>query len=122
MIKAIDLSLLFWCTLIHFKVSLRTFLQGVSTLTNGFPEHELIIEKIAREIGFVHISLSSQLLPMIKLTSRGSSATADAYLTPVVQRYIEGFRSGFEGGLQPGDSRCEFMQSDGGLVNFEKYS
>ncbi|OJI90644.1 hypothetical protein ASPTUDRAFT_37386 [Aspergillus tubingensis CBS 134.48] len=87
-----------------------------------FQEHELTIERIANEIGFTQISLSSQLLPMIKMTSRGASATADAYLTPVIQRYIQGFRSGFQDGLQSSDTRCEFMQSDGGLVNFQKFS
>lgn len=86
-----------------------------------FQDHELAIEKIAKEIGFTQISLSSQLLPMIKMTSRGASATADAYLTPVIQRYIQGFRSGFKDGLSSADTRCEFMQSDGGLANFEKY-
>lgn len=86
-----------------------------------FQEHELAIEKIAKEIGFTQTSLSSQLLPMIKMTSRGASATADAYLTPVIQRYIQGFRAGFKDGLRSNDTRCEFMQSDGGLANFEKY-
>jgi 5-oxoprolinase (ATP-hydrolysing) len=83
-------------------------------------DHELTIERIAKEIGFTQISLSSQLLPMIKMTSRGASATADAYLTPVIKRYIEGFRFGFKDGLRSAETRCEFMQSDGGLVNFEK--
>jgi 5-oxoprolinase (ATP-hydrolysing) len=54
-------------------------------------------------------------MPMIKLVSRGMSATADAYLTPEIKRYIEGFRAGFKDGLEK--TRCEFMQSDGGLVN-----
>ena len=57
---------------------------------------------------------------MIKMTSRGTSATADAYLTPVTRRYVDGFRSGFEDSLRSRGTRCEFMQSDGGLVNFEK--
>ncbi|KAL4882970.1 Hydantoinase B/oxoprolinase-domain-containing protein [Aspergillus karnatakaensis] len=87
-----------------------------------FQEHELAIERIAKEIGFTQISLSSQLLPMIKMTSRGASATADAYLTPVIQRYIEGFRSGFKDGLRSADTRCEFMQSDGGLATFDKFN
>ncbi|KAF2151516.1 putative 5-oxoprolinase [Myriangium duriaei CBS 260.36] len=87
-----------------------------------FPDHELAIGRLANEIGFSHISLSSQLLPMIKLTSRGSSATADAYLTSIVKRYVEGFRAGFEDKLQSAHARCEFMQSDGGLVNFESFS
>ncbi|KAF2168598.1 hypothetical protein M409DRAFT_65506 [Zasmidium cellare ATCC 36951] len=87
-----------------------------------FQEHELAIEEVAREIGFTQISLSSQLLPMIKLTSRGTSATADAYLTPVIKRYIEGFRDGFKDRMSSDKVRCEFMQSDGGLVNFDKFS
>lgn len=87
-----------------------------------FQAHELAIERIAKEIGFTQISLSSQLLPMIKLTSRGASATVDAYLTPVIKKYVEGFREGFKDRLTSDDSRCEFMQSDGGLVNFEKFS
>ncbi|KAL4922131.1 Hydantoinase B/oxoprolinase-domain-containing protein [Aspergillus aurantiobrunneus] len=87
-----------------------------------FQNHELAIERIAKEIGFTQISLSSQLLPMIKMTSRGASATADAYLTPVIQRYIQGFRSGFKDGLRLTDTRCEFMQSDGGLATFDKFN
>ncbi|KAJ5088919.1 Hydantoinaseoxoprolinase N-terminal [Penicillium angulare] len=77
-----------------------------------FQEHEIAVQRIAQEVGFTQISLSSQLLPMIKMTSRGASATADAYLTPVIQRYIEGFRSGFKDELRSENTRCEFMQSD----------
>ncbi|KAJ4396706.1 hypothetical protein N0V93_000927 [Gnomoniopsis smithogilvyi] len=96
-----------------------------------FPDHEAIIGKIADEIGFKHISLSSKLMPMIKLVSRATSVCADAYLTPAIKKYIEGFQTGFEGGLgtksvmqEPGDrgTRCEFMQSDGGLVDVEKFT
>jgi 5-oxoprolinase (ATP-hydrolysing) len=84
-----------------------------------FPQHELQIAEIATEIGFSHISLSSQLTPMIKLMPRGMSATADSYLTPTVKRYI----SGFYGGLaSENDLRCQFMQSDGGLVDFKRFS
>ncbi|KAF2768108.1 hypothetical protein EJ03DRAFT_390108 [Teratosphaeria nubilosa] len=87
-----------------------------------FPDHELVVQKLAQEIGFVQVSLSSQLLPMIKMTSRGASATADAYLTPVIKRYVEGFRNGFSDGLKSDKTRCEFMQSDGGLANIGKFS
>ena len=67
------------------------------------------------------MTLSCLILPMIKMISRGMSATADAYLTPVVKRYIDGFQSGFTDGLQSSNTRCEFMQSDGGLVDVRKY-
>jgi 5-oxoprolinase (ATP-hydrolysing) len=96
-----------------------------------FPDHELHVGKIAEETGFTHISLSSKLMPMIKLVPRATSATADAYLTPEIRRYIDGFTKGFEGGLGSESvkyargsksARCEFMQSDGGLVDVAKFS
>ncbi len=89
-----------------------------------FHDHELAIGKIAEEIGFSQISLSSQLLPMIKAISRGHSAAADAYLSPVVKKYINGFRSGFLGKLEDSThgARCEFMQSDGGLVAWQRFN
>jgi 5-oxoprolinase (ATP-hydrolysing) len=85
-----------------------------------FPDHEKQVQAIALKVGFTHISMSSSLMPMIKLVSRGMSATADAYLTPEIKRYIEGFRQGFKDGLR--NTRCEFMQSDGGLVNMTLFS
>ena len=89
-----------------------------------FPDHELAIGKLAKDIGFGQVSLSSQLLPMIKAISRGHSAAADAYLSPVVQKYIDGFRSGFVGKLEDSieGARCEFMQSDGGLVGWQRFN
>ncbi|KAF3761088.1 hypothetical protein M406DRAFT_296638 [Cryphonectria parasitica EP155] len=98
-----------------------------------FPDHEAVVGRVARDIGFRHVSLSSELMPMIKLVSRATSVCADAYLTPAIRKYIDGFQRGFEGGLgtrsvmeeNPGSdrgARCEFMQSDGGLVDVEKFT
>ncbi|KAK0385016.1 hypothetical protein NLU13_7494 [Sarocladium strictum] len=96
-----------------------------------FPDHEKLIGKVAKDIGFQHISLSHELMPMIKLVSRATSVCADAYLTPAIRKYIDGFSAGFEGGLgtrsvkeEKGSrgARCEFMQSDGGLVDVEKFT
>ncbi|KAG6035069.1 hypothetical protein E4U41_006262 [Claviceps citrina] len=96
-----------------------------------FPDHEAQIGRVAREIGFHHISLSHELMPMVKLVPRATSVCADAYLTPAIKRYIDGFREGFEGGLGTRSvrdekgrkgARCEFMQSDGGLVDVEKFT
>ncbi|KAJ8102289.1 Hydantoinase B/oxoprolinase-domain-containing protein [Lipomyces tetrasporus] len=93
-----------------------------------FPDHEKLVGKIASKVGFEHISLSSQLMPMIKLVPRATSATADAYLTPEIKKYISGFEKGFEGGLGNASAktgkgaRCEFMQSDGGLVDVKSFS
>ena len=70
-------------------------------------------------------------MPMIKLVPRATSACADAYLTPAIKKYISGFQAGFAGGLgtqsvknERGSrgARCEFMQSDGGLVDVDLFS
>ncbi|RFU29743.1 hypothetical protein B7463_g6603, partial [Scytalidium lignicola] len=86
----------------------------------SFPDHEEAIRDLALKEGFTSISVSSALIPMIKLVSRGMSATADAYLTPEIKKYIQGFRKGFEDDLQ--HTRCEFMQSDGGLSSIDRFS
>ena len=88
----------------------------------AFPEHELRIGQIAGSLGF-SVSLSSSLQPMIKVVPRGMSATADAYLTPVIKSYIDSLSKSFVGGLHGSHGcRIEFMQSDGGLVDFRKFS
>ncbi|KAI9209509.1 Hydantoinase B/oxoprolinase-domain-containing protein [Polychytrium aggregatum] len=86
-----------------------------------YPEHEKKIGEIAKRIGFTHVSLSSEIMPMIKIVARGTSATADAYLTPCLQRYIQGFFSGFDAGIHT-NVRVEFMQSDGGLTPVSGFS
>ena len=87
-----------------------------------FPDHEWRVEAIAKELGFEHVSLSSAVgANMVKMVSRGGTASADAYLTPETNKYIAGFAAGFEGGNLDG-LRCEFMQSDGGLVNYKSFS
>ncbi|KAI0854192.1 Hydantoinase B/oxoprolinase-domain-containing protein [Daldinia vernicosa] len=87
-----------------------------------FQDHERAVRDIASEIGFSQVTLSCLTLPMIKMISRGMSATADAYLTPIIQQYISGFQSGFTDKLQSSNTRCAFMQSDGGLVDIRKFS
>ncbi|KAI2787786.1 hypothetical protein POX_f08163 [Penicillium oxalicum] len=96
-----------------------------------FPDHEALVGRLATEIGFHHVSLSHQLMPMIKLVPRATSACADAYLTPTIKKYISGFQAGFNSSLGsesvkheagPRGARCEFMQSDGGLVDVDQFS
>ncbi|KAI8638943.1 Hydantoinase B/oxoprolinase-domain-containing protein [Parasitella parasitica] len=87
-----------------------------------FPDHEQQIGDLAKSIGFDHVSLSSQVMPMVKVVPRGTSATADAYLTPCIKNYIKGFVSGFDDGFEKGTTQLQFMQSDGGLVPVSKFS
>lgn len=85
-----------------------------------FPVHEEAIGRVAQSMGFEHVTLSSHAMPMVKAVPRGFTACADAYLTPAIRRYVDGFRSGFDSGL----SRVPvlFMQSDGGLTSVDKFS
>lgn len=83
------------------------------------PEHELQVGAIAKELGFSHITLSHQAMPMIRLVNRGYTACAEAYLTPHVERYLESFVSGFKDKLAGVD--VLFMQSDGGLTNMANF-
>jgi 5-oxoprolinase (ATP-hydrolysing) len=84
-----------------------------------YPEHERIVRDIANEFGFSHVSISSDVAPMVKIVPRGFTATADAYLTPIIRKYIEKFCSGFEENLK--DVVVEFMRSDGGLCSIQDF-
>ena len=84
-----------------------------------FPEHELLVGEMAKEMGFTQISLSHQVMPMMKIVSRGDTTTVDAYLTPHIQKYLQSFRSGFRDELQ--HTPLLFMQSDGGLVSADRF-
>lgn len=91
-----------------------------------FPEHERVVGEIAKEIGFTHISLSSELSPMIKFVARANSSIVDAYLTPEIRKYLLSFEAGLMHGYLGEDKkdgvRCHFMQSDGGLVDASAFS
>jgi 5-oxoprolinase (ATP-hydrolysing) len=94
-----------------------------------FPDHERAVAAVARGVGFIQVSLSSDVSPVVKMVPRGYTATADAYLTPQIARYIAAFRSGFDGGLMAaeagkgaGAGRLAFMQSDGALAPVSSFS
>lgn len=55
----------------------------------SYIEHELTVGKIAKEVGFEHVSLSHDVMPMVKIVPRGYTACADAYLTPHIKKYID---------------------------------
>ncbi|MBL6457340.1 hydantoinase B/oxoprolinase family protein [Belnapia sp. T6] len=74
------------------------------------PAHELRLGEIAREIGFPQISLSHQASPLPRIVPRGDTTVVDAYLSPILRRYVEQVS-----GELPG-VRLYFMQSNGGLA------
>ncbi|HLM66567.1 MAG TPA: hydantoinase B/oxoprolinase family protein, partial [Longimicrobium sp.] len=79
------------------------------------PAHERALADALREAGFEHVSLSSELAPFIGLLARAETATVDAYLGPVIGRYLQGVRGALGGG------RLHVMTSAGGLVRPEDF-
>ncbi|MGW0822804.1 hydantoinase B/oxoprolinase family protein [Streptomyces sp. NPDC002845] len=74
------------------------------------PAHEQAVGELAARIGFPQISLSSEVSPLMKLVPRGDTAVVDAYLSPVLRRYVQHVADELEG------VRLMFMQSNGGLA------
>ncbi len=81
--------------------------------------HEASLAAIAREIGFGQVSVSHEVSPLMKLVSRGDTTVVDAYLSPILRRYVqqvdEQVRSGGHG------PRLMFMQSNGGLTDAHSF-
>ncbi len=90
------------------------------------PQHERQLAKLARRIGFTQISVSHAVSPLIKLIGRGDTTVVDAYLSPLLRRYVEQVAQGLGAHSEssPMDDapdrdrpRLMFMQSNGGLVD-----
>ena len=62
----------------------------------AFPDHEQLVERLAREVGFTEVSTSSRLAPLIKIVSRGDTTVLDAYLNPVLRAYVAALRQSLE--------------------------
>jgi 5-oxoprolinase (ATP-hydrolysing) len=80
-----------------------------------YPNHEQQVAAIAREIGFSQISISNQVSPLIKLVTRGDTTVVDAYLSPILRRYVEQVAE------ELGDVKLMFMQSNGGLTDAHQF-
>lgn len=85
----------------------------------AFPDHEWMVGEIAKQLGFRQISLSSAVVPMIKMVPRGLTSCADAYLSPLIAQYIETFMSGFDENIR--SVPILFMKSDGGLSPVDSF-
>lgn len=90
------------------------------------PEHERVLAELAKDAGFSQVSVSHECSPLMKLVSRGDTTVVDAYLSPILRRYVEQVRSALESGDKSSDDQgeqalgCErlmFMQSNGGLTD-----
>ncbi|NEQ50102.1 MAG: 5-oxoprolinase [Leptolyngbya sp. SIO3F4] len=80
-----------------------------------YPNHEVQVAQIAKRIGFTQISISHQVSPLMKLVSRGDTTVVDAYLSPILRRYVNQVQKALtSAGTVP---RLMFMQSNGGLTD-----
>ena len=100
-----------------YKEMIRAYQDGITTIAivtmHGYryPIHEKKIATLAENIGFKQISTSHQTTPLMKFVSRGDTTVVDAYLSPILRRYITKIENELEG------VPIYFMQSNGGLTN-----
>jgi 5-oxoprolinase (ATP-hydrolysing) len=80
-------------------------------------QHERAIAALARAIGFPQVSASYEVSPLMKLVSRGDTTVVDAYLSPILRRYVDEV----ERDLGGADIRLQFMQSSGGLTDARRF-
>ena len=85
-------------------------------LMHGYrvPAHEIAIADLAAKIGYTQISTSHGTSPMIKFVGRGDTTVADAYLSPILRRYIDRLAADID---QSGGTKLQLMQSNGGLTD-----
>ncbi|MBD2158917.1 hydantoinase B/oxoprolinase family protein [Leptolyngbya sp. FACHB-16] len=103
-----------------FRACAIAFMHGYR-----YPDHEQQVAAIAAEIGFNQISVSHQVSPLMKLISRGDTTVVDAYLSPILRRYVEQVSQELTG-LEPTEEKTEslrlmFMQSNGGLTDARSF-
>ena len=107
----------------HLRTQLKhSHQQGVRSVAIVFMHgwrhtaHELAAARLAREVGFMQVSTSHQTSPMMKLVSRGDTTVVDAYLSPILGRYVNQVASEMPG------VKLMFMQSSGGLTDAQVFA
>ena len=76
-----------------------------------YHEHEQQVAELAEDVGFTQISISHQISPMMRLIGRGDTSVVDAYLSPILKRYVQ------QVAAELGNSQIQFMKSNGGLTD-----
>ena len=81
-----------------------------------YKKHENQINLIAKKIGFEQISVSHKVIPLMKIVPRGDTTVIDAYLSPILRRYVNQFENAL-GTEKKDKGKLMFMQSNGGLTD-----
>ena len=84
-----------------------------------YPAHEKAVAAIAREMGFTQVSVSHEVSPLIKLVGRGDTTVVDAYLSPILRRYVAQVDRQLD--AKRSQARLMFMMSSGGLTAAELF-
>jgi 5-oxoprolinase (ATP-hydrolysing) len=84
-----------------------------------FHDHEREIAKLARSIGFTQVSVSHEVSPLMKLVGRGDTTVVDAYLSPILRRYVNQVAA--ELGSRRSETKLMFMMSSGGLTDADLF-
>ncbi len=115
LVQPLDEALLKQELLAHYQMGLRSvaivFMHGYR-----YTAHELAAKRIAAEVGFTQISTSHEASPMMKFVSRGDTTVVDAYLSPILRRYVEQVAREMPG------VKLFFMQSSGGLTDAHAFA
>ena len=101
---------------IQFQEALKNGIQSCAIVFlhgDRYPDHEKQIAALAKYVGFSQVSVSHQVSPLIKWVSRGDTTVVDAYLSPILRRYVDRIEAAFQGDRKP---QLLFMQSNGGLI------
>ena len=84
-----------------------------------YPEHEKQVAALARDMGFAQVSVSHEVSPLIKLVGRGDTTVVDAYLSPILRRYVAQVDKDLD--ARRSNARLMFMMSSGGLTAAELF-
>jgi 5-oxoprolinase (ATP-hydrolysing) len=85
-----------------------------------YPRHEREVARIARALGFAQVSVSHECSPLIKLVGRGDTTVVDAYLSPILARYVARVADALD--VKRTGARAMFMMSSGGLTAAELFA
>jgi 5-oxoprolinase (ATP-hydrolysing) len=86
-----------------------------------YPNHERQVAEIVRGMGFTQISVSHQVSPLMKLISRGDTTVVDAYLSPILRRYVDQVAAQLSTAETTPACKLMFMQSNGGLTDAQRF-
>jgi 5-oxoprolinase (ATP-hydrolysing) len=85
-----------------------------------YPQHEQRLAELARQVGFMQVSVSHEISSLIKFISRGDTTVVDAYLSPILRRYVDRVSAELDN-PDKNSTKLMFMQSNGGLIEAKSF-